>query len=67
MASIEVITSQEKEVKMKKITGEPYTVLIKVWNETVSNLTLMALGYRIIHGNHKYFRFICSGNPFVSN
>ncbi|CAD6193813.1 unnamed protein product [Caenorhabditis auriculariae] len=44
MASIEVITSQEREVKMKKITGEPYTILIRVWNETVSNLTLMALG-----------------------
>ncbi|VDL73415.1 unnamed protein product [Nippostrongylus brasiliensis] len=44
MAAIEVITSQEREVKMKKITGEPYTILIRVWNETVSNLTLMALG-----------------------
>ncbi|EYC30998.1 hypothetical protein Y032_0004g1895 [Ancylostoma ceylanicum] len=44
MAAIEVITSQERGVKMKKITGEPYTILIRVWNETVSNLTLMALG-----------------------
>ncbi|CAB3396772.1 unnamed protein product [Caenorhabditis bovis] len=44
MASIEVITSQTKSVKMKKLNGEPYTVLIQVWNETVSNLTLMALG-----------------------
>ncbi|VDM55162.1 unnamed protein product [Angiostrongylus costaricensis] len=44
MAAIEVITSQEREVKMRKITGEPYTILIRVWNETVSNLTLMALG-----------------------
>lgn len=44
MAAIEVITSQEKEVTLKKITGESYTILIKVWNETVSNLTLMALG-----------------------
>ncbi|ETN82216.1 Calx-beta domain protein [Necator americanus] len=44
MAAIEVITSQEREMKMKKITGEPYTILIRVWNETVSNLTLMALG-----------------------
>ncbi|KJH50620.1 hypothetical protein DICVIV_03212 [Dictyocaulus viviparus] len=43
MASIEVITSQEREVKMRKITGEPYTILVRVWNETVSNLTLMAL------------------------
>uniref|UniRef100_A0A7E4UVP9 Calx-beta domain-containing protein n=1 Tax=Panagrellus redivivus TaxID=6233 RepID=A0A7E4UVP9_PANRE len=45
MAAIEVITSQEREVVLKnKVTGEPYTVLIRVWNETVSNLTLMALG-----------------------
>ncbi|KAE9556748.1 hypothetical protein FO519_000154 [Halicephalobus sp. NKZ332] len=44
MAAIEVITSQEREVTLKKVTGEPYTVLIRVWNETVSNLTLMALG-----------------------
>uniref|UniRef100_A0A0K0F0L1 Sodium/calcium exchanger 2 (inferred by orthology to a human protein) n=1 Tax=Strongyloides venezuelensis TaxID=75913 RepID=A0A0K0F0L1_STRVS len=44
MSAIEVITSQEKEVKLKKANGEPYTVLVRVWNETVSNLTLMALG-----------------------
>ncbi|PAV71534.1 hypothetical protein WR25_14746 [Diploscapter pachys] len=44
MAAIEVITSQKREVKMKRITGEPYTILVQVWNETVSNLTLMALG-----------------------
>ncbi|GMT10142.1 hypothetical protein PFISCL1PPCAC_1439, partial [Pristionchus fissidentatus] len=44
MSAIEVITSQEKSVKMKRVTGESYTILIRVWNETVSNLTLMALG-----------------------
>ncbi|CAJ90511.1 Calx-beta domain-containing protein [Caenorhabditis elegans] len=44
MASIEVITSQQKSVKMKKITGEHFTIMVRVWNETVSNLTLMALG-----------------------
>jgi len=44
MAAIEVITSQEREVTLKKVTGEPYTILIRIWNETVSNLTLMALG-----------------------
>ncbi|GMS79921.1 hypothetical protein PENTCL1PPCAC_2096 [Pristionchus entomophagus] len=44
MSAIEVITSQEKSVKMKKVNGEQYTILIRVWNETVSNLTLMALG-----------------------
>ena len=44
MAAIEVITSQEREVTLKKPNGETYTVLIRIWNETVSNLTLMALG-----------------------
>ncbi|KAM6311465.1 sodium/calcium exchanger 3 isoform 2-T2 [Aegotheles albertisi] len=44
MASIEVITSQEKEVTIKKPNGETTTTTIRIWNETVSNLTLMALG-----------------------
>ncbi|XP_048340335.1 sodium/calcium exchanger 3 isoform X5 [Sphaerodactylus townsendi] len=44
MASIEVITSQEKEVTIKKSNGETTTTTVRVWNETVSNLTLMALG-----------------------
>uniref|UniRef100_A0A8C0SN04 Sodium/calcium exchanger 1 n=2 Tax=Canis lupus familiaris TaxID=9615 RepID=A0A8C0SN04_CANLF len=44
MASIEVITSQEREVTIKKPNGETSTTTIRIWNETVSNLTLMALG-----------------------
>ncbi|OXB74872.1 UNVERIFIED_CONTAM: hypothetical protein H355_017147 [Colinus virginianus] len=44
MASIEVITSQEKEITIKKPNGETTTTTIRIWNETVSNLTLMALG-----------------------
>ncbi|KAI1728051.1 sodium/calcium exchanger protein domain-containing protein [Ditylenchus destructor] len=44
MSAIEVITSQEREVQITKVTGETTTVLVRVWNETVSNLTLMALG-----------------------
>ncbi|XP_038584635.1 sodium/calcium exchanger 3 isoform X2 [Micropterus salmoides] len=44
MAAIEVITSQEKEIVIKKPNGETTTTTIRVWNETVSNLTLMALG-----------------------
>ncbi|NXX80104.1 NAC3 protein, partial [Urocolius indicus] len=44
MASIEVITSQEKEITVKKPNGETTTTTIRIWNETVSNLTLMALG-----------------------
>ena len=44
MASIEVITSKEKEVTVKKANGETQIVIVRVWNETVANLTLMALG-----------------------
>lgn len=44
MAAIEVITSQEREVSVKKPNGEKAVVLVRIWNETVSNLTLMALG-----------------------
>lgn len=44
MAAIEVITSKEKEVKITKPSGETQIVVVRVWNETVANLTLMALG-----------------------
>ncbi|XP_011189119.2 sodium/calcium exchanger 3 isoform X1 [Zeugodacus cucurbitae] len=44
MAAIEVITSKEKEVVIKKKGGETQVVVVRVWNETVANLTLMALG-----------------------
>lgn len=44
MAAIEVITSKEKEVKVKKPNGEVQIIVVRVWNETVANLTLMALG-----------------------
>ncbi|XP_064408775.1 sodium/calcium exchanger 2 isoform X2 [Latimeria chalumnae] len=44
MASIEVITSQEKEITITKPNGETIVTTVRIWNETVSNLTLMALG-----------------------
>jgi len=45
MESIEMITAQEKEVSVKNPkTGKTQVVVVKVWNETVANLTLMALG-----------------------
>jgi len=44
MAAIEVITSKEREVTIKRSDGETSVVSVRVWNETVSNLTLMALG-----------------------
>ncbi|XP_063058967.1 sodium/calcium exchanger 3-like isoform X2 [Engraulis encrasicolus] len=44
MAAIEVITSQEREVKVTDANGEVTITKVRIWNETVSNLTLMALG-----------------------
>ncbi|XP_063232109.1 sodium/calcium exchanger 3 isoform X4 [Bacillus rossius redtenbacheri] len=44
MAAIEVITSQEKEIRVKNKKGETQILVVRVWNETVANLTLMALG-----------------------
>jgi solute carrier family 8 (sodium/calcium exchanger) len=41
MGAIEAVTSKKKRAKVKK-TGRYITV--KVWNDTVANLTLMALG-----------------------
>jgi solute carrier family 8 (sodium/calcium exchanger) len=44
MSAIEVITSKEKDVSVKTEEGEDRTVRVKLWNDTVANLTLMALG-----------------------
>lgn len=44
MSAIEVITSKEKMVTVTRPGGETVTISVRVWNETVSNLTLMALG-----------------------
>merc|ERR1719175_425405 len=45
METIEMITAQEKEVSVKDPrTGKTQVIIVKVWNETVANLTLMALG-----------------------
>lgn len=45
MSAIEIITSKEKEIRITdKQTGKERILTVKIWNETVSNLTLMALG-----------------------
>lgn len=45
MSAIEVITSQEKTHRHTcPDTGQERTLRIKVWNDTIANLTLMALG-----------------------
>jgi solute carrier family 8 (sodium/calcium exchanger) len=40
MSAIEVITSQEKEIVVKDSFGEKQVVTVRIWNETVSNLTV---------------------------
>ena len=44
MEAIEVITSAEKVVKRRTKSGQIQTITVLVWNPTVANLTLMALG-----------------------
>ncbi|VDK67868.1 unnamed protein product [Onchocerca ochengi] len=44
MSSIEVITSMERTVHIKRPGLESMKVKVRIWNDTVSNLTLMALG-----------------------
>eukprot|EP00892_Ulva_mutabilis_P009649 jgi/Ulvmu1/7056/UM033_0116.1 len=44
MSAIEVITSAEKTVKRKNRHGVETEISVLVWNPTVANLTLMALG-----------------------
>lgn len=45
MNSIEAMTSKEREVaKWDKVNNEMIRFNVRIWNETVANLTLMALG-----------------------
>jgi hypothetical protein len=44
MSAIEHITSTEKEIVVKGGDGKKKRMHVKVWNDTVANLTLMALG-----------------------
>ena len=38
------LPTQEREVKVTNANGEVTVTKVRIWNETVSNLTLMALG-----------------------
>ena len=40
MSAIEVITSQEREIHVTDSDGNKQTVMVRYWNETVSNLTV---------------------------
>ncbi|KAH8382784.1 hypothetical protein KR009_005233 [Drosophila setifemur] len=44
MASIEAITSIERTVVVRGPHNEKQVMQVRIWNETVANLTLMALG-----------------------
>ena len=41
MAAIEVITSQERQIVVVDNAGNKQTVMVRYWNETVSNLTVI--------------------------
>lgn len=43
MAAIEVITSQERKITVIDSAGNKQTVMVRYWNETVSNLTVIDL------------------------
>ena len=40
----QVITAAERIVTVRNKGGEPTMYRVKIWNDTVANLTLMALG-----------------------
>ncbi|MEQ2304699.1 Sodium/calcium exchanger 2, partial [Ameca splendens] len=44
LPGVKIVTSKEKEVTITKPNGETTVKTVRIWNETVSNLTLMALG-----------------------
>eukprot|EP00038_Savillea_parva_P029270 m.69982 g.69982 ORF g.69982 m.69982 type:complete len:924 (+) comp8616_c0_seq1:179-2950(+) len=44
MNSIETITAKEKVVNTVDLSGHPVQYSVRIWNPTVANLTLMALG-----------------------
>jgi solute carrier family 8 (sodium/calcium exchanger) len=44
MSAIEEITGQERETTVVNAKGESEVKSVKVWNDTMANLTLMALG-----------------------
>ena len=44
MEAIEIITSTTKDVQVQDKEGNLYTYQVPVWNPTIANLTLMALG-----------------------
>ena len=44
MESIEVITGTTKEIEYMSETGEKVVVDVPIWNATIANLTLLALG-----------------------
>lgn len=44
MEAIEVITSSTRDIKVDTKDGKVYYQQVKIWNPTIANLTLMALG-----------------------
>ena len=64
---------QEKEVTITLPNGETTVATVRIWNETVSNLTLMALGssapeilLSVIEVHTQYTQTLCSGCVYTS-
>lgn len=48
----------ERTVTVKRPGLEPMKVKVRIWNDTVSNLTLMALGLQSITTTYYYYYYL---------
>ena len=66
MCAIEKITSKTKRIHIATAGGgDPDIIEVPVWNGTVANLTLMALGNQDFAAQHLYKQAFPSLRPFI--
>ena len=66
MCAIEKITSKTKRIHIATAGGgDPDIIEVPVWNGTVANLTLMALGNQDVATQHLYKQAFPSLRPFI--
>lgn len=58
MAAIEKITAIEKTIKVRRPDGTKQTIVVRVWNETVANLTLMVICFLFFCFSMKFYRIL---------
>jgi len=44
MSAIEIITSIKKEIRLRNDRGEEEVMVVRIWNQTIAKLTIIALG-----------------------